>query len=95
MPTSLSAQLEPDAETKQCSGQGIYVLTDGVPNGNNSAQSLMQTALAGSSAFTCSDSSGRWDCVEKFSTRILNQTTNANPRDLKTQNSCCWIWLSL
>ncbi|MDH1713760.1 MULTISPECIES: PilC/PilY family type IV pilus protein [Acinetobacter] len=87
MPTSLSAQLEPDAETKQCSGQGIYVLTDGVPNGNNSAQSLMQTALAGSSAFTCSDSSGGWDCVEKFSTRILNQTTNANPRDLKLKTA--------
>ena len=87
MPTSLSAQLEPDAETKQCSGQGIYVLTDGVPNGNNSAQSLMQTALAGSSAFTCSDSSGGWDCVEKFSTRILNQTTNASPRDLKLKTA--------
>ena len=87
MPTSLSAQLEPDAETKQCSGQGIYVLTDGVPNGNNSAQSLMQTVLAGSSAFTCSDSSGGWDCVEKFSTRILNQTTNANPRDLKLKTA--------
>ncbi len=87
MPTSLSAQLEPDADTKQCSGQGIYVLTDGVPNGNNSAQSLMQTALAGSSAFTCSDSSGGWDCVEKFSTRILNQTTNASPRDLKLKTA--------
>lgn len=87
MPTSLSAQLEPDADTKQCSGQGIYVLTDGVPNGNNSAQSLMQTALGGSSAFTCSDSSGGWDCVEKFSTRILNQTTNASPRDLKLKTA--------
>ncbi len=87
MPTSLSAQLEPNADTKQCSGQGIYVLTDGVPNGNNSAQSLMQTALAGSSAFTCSDSSGGWDCVEKFNTRILNQTTNASPRDLKLKTA--------
>ena len=87
MPTSLSEQLEGDTTTKQCSGQGIYVLTDGVPNGNTSAQSLMQSALAGSNTFQCGNSSSGWDCVENFNIRLLNQTTNASPRDLRLKTA--------
>ncbi len=87
MPDSLSVQLQDDAESKQCSGQGIYVLTDGVPNGNDSAQALMKSALVGSNTFTCNDSDGGWDCVENFNTRLLNQTTNASPRDLQIKTA--------
>lgn len=82
MPTSLSSQLDTESDTRQCSGQGIYVLTDGVPNNNSTAEVLMKGALEGSNAFSCTDSSSGWDCVEKFNTRLLNQTTNASPRDL-------------
>lgn len=82
MPTSLSSQLDENSDTRQCSGQGIYVLTDGVPNSNDTAEVLMKGALEGSNTFSCADSDSGWDCVEKFNTRLLNQTTNASPRDL-------------
>lgn len=82
MPTSLSSQLDAESDTRQCSGQGIYVLTDGVPNNNSTAEALMKGALEGSNTFSCNDSGSGWDCVEKFNTRLLNQMTNASPRDL-------------
>ena len=82
MPESLSTQLSDDSTAKQCSGQGIYILTDGQPNGNLNTLATMQKALDGSAAFNCTNADDGWDCVEKFNTRLLNQTTNASPRDL-------------
>ncbi|ENU79449.1 hypothetical protein F975_02694 [Acinetobacter sp. ANC 3789] len=62
-PDSITSQLT-STSTTQCSGQGIYILTDGEPNnsGTSIAQPLMQNALGGStsygSALTCSGSLG-------------------------------------
>ncbi|MBK0064782.1 MULTISPECIES: pilus assembly protein PilY [unclassified Acinetobacter] len=79
--------LQQSDEVKQCSGQGIYVLTDGAPNNNTSAQSLMKNALtaAKSSTLSCTDSDTGWDCMHKFVQNLLN-TVN-NPAGLKIRTA--------
>lgn len=90
-PTSLSAQT---STTSQCSGQGIYVLTDGEPNGSgvSIAQPLMQTALGSyGNVLTCSgtlftDSSTSntgWQCISDFSQLLLNRN-NPSGAAIKT-----------
>lgn len=81
-PPSLSQQ----DGVKKCSGQGVYVLTDGDPNYNDPTQGLMRSALGNyGSNFTCSDSGGgsstAWDCTLKLSMAILDPTKN--PKNLK------------
>lgn len=88
LPTSLQTQTtEEGQETKTCSGQGIYVLTDGDPNSNTGTPTLMKNALGGAanlgeSAFSCTNNDSGWDCVTKFNRRLLNTTENPNPLDL-------------
>lgn len=74
----------------QCSGQGIYVLTDGVPNGSSNAiaATLMQRALSPSSNFSCSssplslvDATSAWECIGNFTKSLLD--SNKNPAGLK------------
>lgn len=73
MPSSLVQS----AETKKCSGQGIYVLTDGDPSNNTGASTLMNTALdSKSSSFSCTDSDTGWDCINKFSQALLDPLRN-------------------
>lgn len=79
--------LKPDsmtqtAEIKQCSGQGIYVLTDGDPSGQSAEQKAMRNAL-NDNAFSCSGTATGTDCVLKFSNRLLNN----NPTDLKIKTA--------
>lgn len=81
-PPSLSQQ----DGVKKCSGQGVYVLTDGDPNYNDPTQGLMRSALGNyGSNFTCSDGGGdgstAWDCTLKLSMAILDPTKN--PKNLK------------
>ncbi|MDM1721514.1 hypothetical protein [Acinetobacter towneri] len=66
MPASL---VQEDAN-KKCSGQGIYVLTDGVPNAKtgNTLDNL-KTGLS-NSAFSCS-TNDNWDCQHKAATELL------------------------
>lgn len=68
---------------KQCSGQGVYVLTDGEPNSNGNAFGLMRQALAGKS-FSCSNSDSGWDCTNKFSQSLLNGSNNPTGLIIKT-----------
>lgn len=88
LPNSLQVQTtEEGQETKTCSGQGIYVLTDGDPNSNEGTPTLMKNALGsaanlGESAFSCTNNDSGWDCVTKFNRRLLNTTANPNPLDL-------------
>lgn len=87
MPSSLKAQLE-NEQTQQCSGQGIYVLTDGDPN-NDSSQLLMSRALNDSS-FSCSgslltgDSGTGWSCISNLAMRLLNKSNNPSGLKIKT-----------
>lgn len=93
-PTSLSEQT---STTSQCSGQGIYVLTDGEPNGSgvSIAQPLMQTALGSyGNVLTCSGtlfnsagasygSAAGWECISDFSQLLLNRN-NPSGAAIKT-----------
>lgn len=78
-PTSLN-QTE---ATKKCSGQGIYVLTDGVPNLNNTTSALAKAAI-GRTNFSCIDSDDGWDCTNKLNEAILDPTKNLKALKFKT-----------
>lgn len=68
-------------DIKKCSGQGVYILTDGEPTQDTSSLPLMQGALgAKGQNFTCDDS-GSWDCLNKLSLALLDP--NSNPANLK------------
>jgi type IV pilus assembly protein PilY1 len=80
------ASLTQADEIKKCSGQGIYVLTDGQPNNNDSAKLLMQTALTSSykSTLSCTDSDSGWDCMHNFVQNLLNPSKNPLSLKIKT-----------
>ena len=72
-------------DIKKCSGQGVYVLTDGEPTQDTSSLPLMQGALgAKGQNFTCDDS-GSWDCLNKLSLALLDPS--ANPANLKLRTA--------
>lgn len=74
------ASLTQSVEGKQCSGQGIYVLTDGASSNDTNSLVLSQGALGSHGRnFTCDNTS--WDCVNKLAASILNEATN--PKNLK------------
>ena len=76
-PTSITNQTQ---DSKQCSGQGVYVLTDGEPTSDSSPRALMRSALGNKgNAFTCDDKS--FDCLHKLSVNLLDPTKN--PLDVK------------
>lgn len=78
-PLSIRNQIaKPD--TTICSGQGIYVLTDGYPNNNSRADRLMNKALDGKSSVGSSSDDDGWVSVQSFVTKIL--TPAENPTDL-------------
>lgn len=81
-PVSIKNQIDGLSST-QCSGQGVYVLTDGVPSNNGEAQGLMRKALSNNS-FSCSDSATGWDCINKFSQIIKANSLNGSRPILKT-----------
>ncbi|MDV4312407.1 hypothetical protein MY149_04410 [Acinetobacter indicus] len=84
-------------EMRQCSGQGIYVLTDGEPNQSSVsiASSLMGRALDNTN-FNCDGSllsevnnptygtDGAWSCIGKFSQSLLDATSNPSSLTIKT-----------
>ncbi|MDM1329620.1 pilus assembly protein PilY [Acinetobacter indicus] len=72
-------------DMKQCSGQGIYVLTDGAPNNNNNARGLMQAALAErSSTLSCTNSTSGWNCMHNFTKNLLDAAKNPLGLKIKT-----------
>lgn len=76
------ASLAQTADQQKCSGQGVYVLTDGEPNNNSSSSGLMKAALGTKgSLFACSDSDSGWNCTHNMSQALLDPT--ANPQQLK------------
>ena len=94
-PTSLQAS---NSESQRCNGQGIYVLTDGYPNGSsvNISKSLMQKALGSNNAslLQCTgrqfgsdeatDSNTGWQCIADFSNLLVNGNT---PNNLKIKTA--------
>lgn len=91
-PSSITRQIGSTTaarNARECSGQGIYVLTDGLPNNQNYAQSLMRTAL-GQSATSSSTSNfscnvdNTWDCIRKFAQILKNPTQNSAGLEFRT-----------
>lgn len=74
------ASLTQTGEVQKCSGQGLYMLTDGEPNGGDADQTSARTAL-GYNSLTCR---GNWDCIQKSSLAFLDSTKNSKQLAFKT-----------
>lgn len=81
--------------SKECSGNGIYLLTDGEPNAssNTRAKTIMNTSLLGSSsplsvnscsALTGGSSSGAWGCMAEYAALLRNTSNNPLNLPIKT-----------
>ncbi|WP_180162866.1 hypothetical protein [Acinetobacter sp. YH12069] len=69
---------------KKCSGQGVYILTDGDPVNDSSPRALMKKALgAYGNAFTCTDNS-TWACSHQLAETLLDPTKNPVNLKIKT-----------
>lgn len=78
-PTSLT-QMD---EIKKCSGQGIYVLTDGEPN-KGTTTNLSKAAIGKTTFPNCTGTSPGWDCIGKLNSALLDPTKNAKGLKFKT-----------
>ena len=79
---------------KECSGNGIYVLTDGEPNGssNINAKGIMNTSLQHAptlsvnscNGLTGGSSNGAWGCMAEYAALLRNPTNNPLKLPIKT-----------
>ncbi|MGP5202103.1 hypothetical protein ACTXKB_05000 [Psychrobacter aquimaris] len=80
---------------KECSGNGIYLLTDGEPNGSSNSRSktLMNTSLLGAtsplSVSSCNglsggSSDGAWGCMADYAEILRNPANNPLGLPIKT-----------
>lgn len=80
---------------KECSGNGIYLLTDGEPNGSNSnrAKAVMNNSLSGAtsslSVSSCNglsggNSAGAWGCMADYAEILRNPVNNPLGLPIKT-----------
>lgn len=87
-PSSITRQIGTTVEARnarECSGQGIYVLTDGVPNNWSYTSNTMKTALttsAFSSDFSCT--ADDWACIHKFANYLKDPTKNPAGLEFRT-----------
>jgi len=75
-------------EVKKCSGQGIYVLTDGEPNNYTNTSDLAKQAIGNSSFYCNSDSYNSynriWDCTNKLNEALIDPKKNGKGLKFKT-----------
>lgn len=76
---------------EQCSGNGIYLLTDGAPSGSSVeiTKSLMNTSLQGSSlsvnsCSALSEDSDQWSCMAEYAALLRNP---ANPSGISIKTA--------
>ncbi|MEK5762010.1 pilus assembly protein [Acinetobacter junii] len=96
-PKSVRDEMAQPATSKSCSGQGIYVLTDGEPRTNSSAneanaQASMRLAL-GNNTYACATNTqyltggqytGGWNCISNFAVSLLDTAQNPTKLKMKT-----------
>lgn len=70
-------------DIKKCSGQGIYVLTDGEPN-KGTTTNLSRIAIGKTTFPECTGTSPGWDCIGKLNLALLDPTKNAKQLKFKT-----------
>ncbi len=86
--------LPPPADRASCDGQGVYFLSDGVPNNSSNleAAQIMRAALNDNN-FVCSggtpslpniNSDTGWTCMGKFAQALYNKTKNPSGTVIKT-----------
>lgn len=82
--------LPPVNKRQSCDGQGVYILSDGVPSNktDSNLESLMSSALGGES-FSCSESGGLstgtdWHCKSIFAKKLFNPLTNPAKVSIQT-----------
>lgn len=79
----MPASLTQTDDIKKCSGQGVYVLTDGEPSQDSDSLPLMQGALGlNGQNFTCDNTS--YDCLNKLSAALLDPAKNPVGLKFKT-----------
>lgn len=84
-PTTISRQISYTDDQKKCSGQGVYVLTDGVPNYGNGTSGLIRKSLGNKGAgFECTDSGAGWNCTLNLASALLDSTKNPANISFKT-----------
>ncbi|WP_111859211.1 PilC/PilY family type IV pilus protein [Acinetobacter sp. CFCC 10889] len=77
------SSLTQSEDIQKCSGQGIYVLTDGEPNSNSGVNKLAEIAI-NKSGFSCTSSSDGWDCTNKLNAALINPSLNGKGLKFKT-----------
>lgn len=76
--------LTQNEDIKKCSGQGVYVLTDGSPSQDSNSLPLMKKALGSKGvSFTCDNTS--YDCLNNMALTLLEP--NKNPIGLKLKTA--------
>lgn len=75
--------LDQTEEAKKCSGQGVYVLTDGEPTVYNNTQDLMKSAI-GNTSFSCGRNQDDWNCINSLAIDLLNPAKNLMGLKFKT-----------
>lgn len=81
--------------SKECSGNGIYILTDGEPNAssNDKAKAVMDTSLLGSTlplsmgscdSLTGGSTTGAWGCMAEYAALLRNPVNNPLKLPIKT-----------
>lgn len=86
-PASIKKQLGETGTAKaarECSGQGIYVLTDGAPNNPNYMKDVMQKSLTTSTFSTDLNCVNGWDCIKKYSQYLKDPTKNPSGLEFRT-----------
>ena len=79
-----------DSSLKECSGQGIYFLTDGEPSDttDSRAKVVMNKALTSSYGLgnsSCNSlSGGGWNCIGEFARKLNNKNNNPSGVSIKT-----------
>ena len=79
---------------KECSGNGIYILTDGEPNGSsaNRSKTIMNASLANAPTLSMNScnglsggsSTGAWDCMADYAALLRNPLNNPLRLPIKT-----------
>lgn len=86
----IPSSLTQNDEIKKCSGQGIYVLTDGDPTRDIDSLPLIQGALGNKGTdFTCTttgtnDATNSYDCLNKLALTLLDPSKNPSGLKFKT-----------
>src|SRR5690606_9761943 len=71
-------------DIKKCSGQGVYVLTDGEPNTGEAKQDRVREALGITSGMNRVSCNGNWSCIQETAKALLDPVRSSKQLKFKT-----------